>query len=375
LNSEGRIGLPSFFGLFVDSLAMEAGHLYCFLHTQEENNAIDYWVKAENVTLITLGADAPAYIKTFLPNRFLSDEIKKVAALCDKLIVRGPSPLLHHFRNIVNPRKITYFIIGSYNEGLKYTDGIWYRRQIIKIFLKYINRKQISATKGAEVIVNSKALFDYYEKTAGRVGLVYTTTLKKSDLYIREDTCHYDVIRLMFVGRFDWAKGIRELLKAFQLTLKEYPSAELHFVGWEDSFTKPVQTEIENWRDRNDLNKKLFFHGKKTAGEELLSFYRSGDLYILPTYHEGFPRTVWEAMASSLPVITTTVGSIPDFLTHKKHAYLIPPHNEIALLNAILELISDKKLRQTLIKNGLVRVEEITLEEQAKKLLKFIANE
>jgi glycosyltransferase involved in cell wall biosynthesis len=375
VRADGKIGMPSFQGLFVDSLARRVEHLYCFLHVQKVDDLIDYWLSSSNVTVVSLGNDAPAYIKAFFPGRFLTADVVRYADQCDRIIIRGPSPLLHHFREITSRDKLVYFIVGSYKEGLKHSFGKWHRRYPIRLLLRYIDLKQGRVLKGSNILVNSQTSAYKYSSIAKRVGLVYTTTLSHSDFFIRNDTCQFDTIKLMFIGRLDWAKGLRELTGAFMIVNKEYRNIELHFVSWEDNPMTPVQKEIECWAQDNDLREKVNFHGKKAAGSKLLEYYRSGDLYILPSYHEGFPRTIWEALASSLPVITTTVGSISEYLTHKKSAYLIPPHDETALANAILELISNQRLRQGLIKEGLERVKEITLEEQSKRIIKFINNE
>jgi len=372
---DGKIGMPSFQGLFVDSLATKVDHLYCFLHVQKVDGSIDYWLTSSNITIVSLGPDSPAYIKTFFPSRFVSRNSNKFIALCDKIIVRGPSPLLHQFRKIASPDKIIYFIIGSYKEGLKYIPDKWYRRYAIRLLLGYIDNKQEKVLRGSKILVNSQANKTKYSKIARKVGLVYTTTLKDTDFFIREDTCRSETIKLMFIGRLDRAKGLYELTRAFQIINKEHNKVELHFVGWENNPTVPVKREIEAWANTNNLGEKIIFHGKKTAGPELLEYYREGDIYVLPSYHEGFPRTIWEAMASSLPVITTNVDTIPDFLTHKENAYLIPPHNQSALVNAIREVIADKNLRQRLIQGGLQRAKEVTLEVQANKLIKFISDE
>ena len=74
------------------------------------------------------------------------------------------------------------------------------------------------------------------------------------------------------------------------------------------------------------------------------------DVYLLPSYHEGFPRTIWGAMSNGLPVISSSVGSIPDILTHKENVFLIEPKNINSLYEAILEVVNNAKLRKKLLK-------------------------
>jgi glycosyltransferase involved in cell wall biosynthesis len=123
------------------------------------------------------------------------------------------------------------------------------------------------------------------------------------------------------------------------------------------------------------ISSKIFFHGLKKIGNELNSMYRMADIYVLPSHHEGFPRTIWEAMANSLPVISTTVGSIPKYLKNNKHAILVPPKDPNALYYAIKLMISNTKLRNELVENSFQLVSNHTLELQTKKLMKIISKE
>lgn len=114
---------------------------------------------------------------------------------------------------------------------------------------------------------------------------------------------------------------------------------------------------------------------KLKVGEELNLMYRDADIYVLPSYQEGFPRTIWEAMANSCPVIATRVGSIPDYLEHGKHARLIEPRSAEAISEAVEHLIENTNVREQLIQNGYTLTMENTLEVQTKKLDDILKNE
>jgi len=113
---------------------------------------------------------------------------------------------------------------------------------------------------------------------------------------------------------------------------------------------------------------KVVFHGKKKVGEELFAYYRNADAYVMASLlSEGFPRTIWEAMASSTPVIATPVGSISHYLKHGENALLVKP--EVAdITDKIRQLAESPELRKKIIVNGLITVGESTLEFQSKKM-------
>ena len=123
------------------------------------------------------------------------------------------------------------------------------------------------------------------------------------------------------------------------------------------------------------IEKQLIFHGRQTVGAMLNSKYRMADIFVLPSYHEGFPRTIWEAMANSLPVITTPVGSIPKTLTKEENVLLVKPKESIKLANEIERIIDNSSLRKKLIKNGFIIALENTLENQTANLITKLKDE
>ena len=147
---------------------------------------------------------------------------------------------------------------------------------------------------------------------------------------------------MLFTGRFVLQKGLIELLDSVASLSKEDFNIELHLVGWEESDDKPFEKKLKSYAKSLNIESRIIFHGLKSVGDELNAMYRMADIYVLPSHHEGFPRTIWEAMANSLPVVTTTVGSIPLYLKNKIHASLVAPRDKKSLHNAIKFIIKNK---------------------------------
>jgi glycosyltransferase involved in cell wall biosynthesis len=93
---------------------------------------------------------------------------------------------------------------------------------------------------------------------------------------------------------------------------------------------------------------------------------------VLPSYHEGFPRTIWEAMANSLPVIATRVGGIPNYLKNNENAILIEPKIVEDIVISVKKLINDNNLREKIVVNGLEIAKQNTLEKSTKNIIKII---
>lgn len=117
---------------------------------------------------------------------------------------------------------------------------------------------------------------------------------------------------------------------------------------------------------RNDLL-ALSHHGKwlELAGaqsfEQVLTDMSQCDLFVLPSYTEGFPNVILEAMACGCAIVTTDVGAIPQILEDDKHGTygaIVKPQNEEQLLESILSLLSNNKLKETCRQNVQRRVNE-----------------
>jgi glycosyltransferase involved in cell wall biosynthesis len=116
------------------------------------------------------------------------------------------------------------------------------------------------------------------------------------------------------------------------------------------------------------VSSQIRFH-KAVGFDELVSFYRSSDIFVLPTYMEGVPRVILEAQASGLPVITTSVGGIPQAVENGIDAILTSPGNLVEIVAAIQKVIQDPNFRRGLISKGLETAQKFTLESETKRML------
>ncbi len=137
-------------------------------------------------------------------------------------------------------------------------------------------------------------------------------------------------IRFLFVGWLTERKGIRELMQAFDL-VAPMGKAMLTVVGGGD-----LMDELVVWARQ---------HGDAVTiagwieGPDVLNLYDASDVLLLPSYAEGFPNVVIEAMARGLPVIATSIGAIPDTLTDGRNGVVIAPRDGAALAAAMTHYI------------------------------------
>jgi glycosyltransferase involved in cell wall biosynthesis len=156
-------------------------------------------------------------------------------------------------------------------------------------------------------------------------------------------------VNVLFVGWMLEAKGVRELLEA----LRALPAARLTLIGAEDpQFLASVRGELEALGPRV---RRL----PPRPREEVMTLYAEADVFVLPTWREGFPNVVLEAMAAGLPVVATPVGAIPEAVRDGEEGLLVPVRDPVALTSALRRLIDDRGLRLALGARARARAESV----------------
>ncbi len=169
-----------------------------------------------------------------------------------------------------------------------------------------------------------------------------------------------DNFQLLFVGRTASDKGIIELLHAVS-KLKTYKKKWiLKIVGNGEYFE-----ELKYLSKHLELDTYVEFEGGVYDPVRLRQYYIKSDIYILPTYHEGFPRTLYEAMIFGTPIITTFVGAIPGLMINNINCKEIKPKSVSSIVNSLTYAMNHYSNMGTLAKNGTQTVLEFL---ESKKL-------
>ena len=122
---------------------------------------------------------------------------------------------------------------------------------------------------------------------------------------------------ILFIGRIEKDKGIFELIEAFKRLIDlGYSKIQLNIIG-SGKDTQKIISLINDY----DLNGLVTLHGNVSDSSKLKAFYMNSDFFILPTYHEGFPRVLYEAMIFRVTIITTFVGSINDLMIDEYNCF------------------------------------------------------
>lgn len=363
----GVLRMPGFQGCFIDSLARECEKVVCFLHTPDKNDQIkaDYQIKSANVEWVNLGPRGSALRRSLAGKQFI-DKVNQRAHDLDILLIRGPSPLLPALA--AGARVATaLLLVGDYVTGVSDLPQQRWRKELIRAWSMWNKRGQTRAARKSLTFVNSRVLFDDLKRKIPWLHEIRTTTLTEEAFFYREDTCQSKPIRLLFVGRMDRTKGLLEIVRALSSLVQKGEDLRLDLVGWPEP-GDPILDELITLAGNSGIKDRIIFHGPKPLGAELFSFYQSADIYTIASLaSEGFPRTIWEAMAHCVPVVATKVGSIPSFI--QGTAVLIRPGSPQALAEGIDEVIHNENLRRENIKNGFALARKNTLEKQSRSMV------
>lgn len=173
--------------------------------------------------------------------------------------------------------------------------------------------------------------------------------------------------RLVFVGRLAAAKGVPVLVDAFREVLRRHPDATLTLVG--DGPERPL---IEARATEAGISDALEITGylSQSAVADRLG---EGDVFVLPSFAEGLPVVLMEAMASGLPVVATRIAGVSELVEDGVSGLLVPPGDATALAGAICRLFGDAALRERLAAAGRQTVAaEFDGRIEAKKLRQLI---
>lgn len=150
---------------------------------------------------------------------------------------------------------------------------------------------------------------------------------------------------MLFLGWLERGKGILELLEA-SLSLSKKYEFRLIIAG-----RGHAEEQARAFVQSHGLEDFVEFAGW-VAGEAKEALLAKADILILPSWAEGFPNAIVEAMAAKMAVVVTTVGNVPDLITDRQQALLVPPKDKEALERAIEQLLLDPQFRVELAERG-----------------------
>jgi glycosyltransferase involved in cell wall biosynthesis len=122
---------------------------------------------------------------------------------------------------------------------------------------------------------------------------------------------------------------------------------------------------------KNEFDSEVYWLGFVPYGKMLLEQFSLADFCVLPSYHEGFPHTIWEAGICSVPMVVTNVGGIPGMVSENEVSF-IKPKSIDSIVEVISQLVSNPILSNNKTKALYNLATQYTLEKNAKVLFETL---
>ena len=299
---------------------------------------------------LSRGNGGPCFGKLLLTPWYLLPTLFKMASFARRRNI-----------DLIVTNGIKCHLLGSVLSSLTGAKLIWHVRNFVETGWAKWGLCSMGRFFPDRIITNSNA-----------VGGIFSTNGRKETVYNGIDLSHFDrnldggKIRSEFkigkdtpligtIGHFAPLKGYEELLGAVREVVGAGFNVKLALVG--DCIyphSKGYKEKLLSLADSNGLKDKVIFTGFREDIPELLASF---DLFVLPSRSEGFGRANLEAMAMGKPVISTNIGGIPEVVLDGVTGILVSPGKPKALSHAIMRLLDDPGLRESMGREGRRRVE------------------
>jgi glycosyltransferase involved in cell wall biosynthesis len=173
------------------------------------------------------------------------------------------------------------------------------------------------------------------------------------------------------VGRLSSEKGQYILLEAVEMVLAKHSAKDLCVLLIGDG---PDRKKLEEYADKisDSFNVEIAFPGYTKKVKEYLSLT---DIFVMPSFYEGFGLALVEAMAAGLPVIASSSGGVPEIIDDGINGLLFPPGNAVALSEKLETLIENGNLKKTIAENAVRRAEMFDIKKMIEMYRKLYSAE
>ena len=334
------------------------------LKTDKENKYffIDYIKNDFNrKSLILIKNPFQNFFKTYTWHNTLPFQLRKL----DVEFIFNLSGVPH----LLNFRQREIFVIYDLSATLFPQFHTWWRVLLNKLLLK---RNLKNAYKIVAISENTQRdIVKYFKIPEDKILTIYPSLPPQAKIEIKpkiplKTPC------ILYIGTLEPRKNINLIIEAFhQLKIKNNFHHQLILGGKKGWGYSDIFTLVEKLK----LEKDVIFTGYVTE-EEKKYLYKHTDLFVYPSFYEGFGLPPLEAMSYGCPVITSNTSSLPEVVGNA--AIQINPNNVTELYGAIKEVIENDKLRKKMITEGYKQAKKFSqvesLKELEKSLFKIISN-
>jgi len=233
-----------------------------------------------------------------------------------------------------------------------------------------VNRKLL---KTHTAFVTGEKLYQSYKKKNELVYTIFESLIRKEDvLTVSEAKArkNNDNLELVGIGRLEKQKGFIYLLESVRLLIKVH-SVETHLtiIG-----SGPEEKALKDYIHQHKLDNYVKMIGFIRHSTVFFKYLKKADIFVQPSLEEGVPKTIFEAMASGIPIIASRVGGVPYLIKNRVNGLLVNPADSEELAEAILRCKNDFTLSNNIVLNNLQYIDKFIFEKQKDVILEVIRN-
>lgn len=222
-------------------------------------------------------------------------------------------------------------------------------------------QSQKSLRRQSSVFRSCTATEESFGASATKVkSVIQNSKFKNTKYRIQNTKC------ILFIGRLEKRKNLVRLIQIFNLLKKKYNiSHKLILAGKKGFGFKEIKKAIQNSSYQRDIFLKGYILEK-----EKTDLLKNADIFVFPSFYEGFGIPVLEAMVSGTPVVCSNVSSLPEIVGNA--ALLVDPLDADKAAEAVYKLLKDENLRNKMIKRGFENIKRFSWEKCARETLKVL---
>jgi glycosyltransferase involved in cell wall biosynthesis len=279
----------------------------------------------------------------------------------------GPISILLLWLMKIKRKKNFLFIRQDTRELIKAKYHDSFIPKLIANWIESSIEKIVKKNNNVTIFTFGDDIFSRYSKISNFVIPVADSRFENSQIIspIELFTNKESYKNLLYVGRLAKGKGLEFLIETlYELPIKKF---KLTIIG-----DGNIKNDLISLVKKLNLIEKVVFKGYIPFGKRLLKEYSSNDVLIFPSFSEGLPQVVLEAMARGVIVIATRVGGLTNLIKDGENGFLFEPGDKKGLLKIIREIQTNELPLLTIRKNGINTAKKYSFEKQATKIYKAL---
>ena len=235
----------------------------------------------------------------------------------------------------------------------------------------YLKNGTKNALKNAEKIISvsentKKDLVDVYGADPKKISVVKHGVSLHNDTIIQKQAKNKKEKYILYIGRIELKKNIQGVLSAFDIAKQKFKIPhKLFLLGGEGFGYSQILKLAQRLISKNDI----YFLGYR-SNEEKYEFLKNADIFLFPSFYEGFGMPILEAQSFGVPVITSNTSSMPEVAG--EGALFVNPNNKENIAKALAVVAFDKKIREKLKNIGIANAQNYSWKKCAEETLNII---